>query len=458
MIVIDNLEQVASQIESERGIAKEALYEAIEQALISACKKRYDEESTVEAKLDVKANQLFLYFIKTVVDDVSYPYQEISVKDAQEFQEKAKINDLIQIPLVDPAFGRYAAQVARQVIIQRLREEEKGIVYDYFKAKEGKIVTATVQSVDKNSYLLNLGKTEAVLPFRDCIPLQNFSVKEVIKVFIVSVDNTGRRPVIRLSRSHPGFLQQMLYQEIPEIQDGIIEIKSVSRQAGERSKVAVFSNNSAIGAVGTCVGPMGGRIQNIIEEIGNKERIDVLEWNENIKEFIAASLKPAKISRVIFLDETEKKALVVTENEQLSLAIGKQGQNIRLASRLTGWHLDVTDEHNLNNKIEELGVEISASTLAEKMENNQSDDEKTPVSSLSLAEKMRLSKKDDVDERALKKPPVIKATCSVLDLANLLGFTTAAELIREIKGRVEIPSEDAELDPDTVTKIKGLFS
>eukprot|EP01047_Picozoa_sp_COSAG01_P000340 COSAG01_NODE_6_length_54687_cov_500.907599_9_plen_459_part_00 len=457
MIEIDNLEQVAAQIESERGISKSVLFSAIEQALISACKKKYDEESTVEAALDTQASQLRLYFVKTVVDDVDFPFQEISLEEATKIDADKKIDDTVHIELSDPDFGRYAAQVARQVIIQRLREEEKVIVYDYFKEKEGQLISGTVQSIEKNYYLLNLGKTEAILSFRDCIPNQNFTTKEVIKVYLVSIEQTQRRPIIRLSRTHSGFLQAMLTQEIPEIQDGIIEIKSISRQAGERAKVAVISNNSAIGAVGTCVGPMGGRIQNIIEELGNKERIDILEWDENVKTFISNSLKPAKISRVLLLNEEEKRALVVTENEQLSLAIGKQGQNIRLSSRLTGWHLDVTDEANFDEKMKQLDVDIATPTLAEKMTGVAAETPsavvETKKTGLSLSEKIAQSSKEMAGTQ--DKP---ESLISVAELAKELGLKTAKALIEKVDGRVEIANARAKLDASIAEQIRELLN
>lgn len=462
MIEIENLEQVAAQIESERGISRDVLFTAIEQALISACKKRYSEDAEVSANLDANSGQLTLYFDKLVVktkEDVLDDILEISLADAKKVQSNAKLDELIKVPLVDPDFGRYATQVARQVIIQRLREEEKNIVYDYFKAKEGQLIQATVQSVERNYYLMNLGKTEASLSFRDCISTQQFSAKDTVLLYVVSVDKTIRRPNIYISRTHPGFLQQLLTQEIPEIQDGIIEIKAVSRQAGERAKVAVKSNNPSIGAVGTCVGPMGGRIQTVIEELGGKERIDILEWDENISKFISNTLKPAKISQVLIIDESEKKAAVVTEKDQLSLAIGKQGQNVRLASRLTGWQLDVMDEDTFNERRSEF-VSDDEPSLIEKMASakaaaNEQEPEIVDSNTISLKEKIAASKKEEATRAVM---PTDTPDISVSSLAKLFGFDTATALIEALKGKVEISSTRAKLNTETVEKIKEILS
>ncbi|MEK9658090.1 MAG: transcription termination factor NusA [bacterium] len=460
MIEIDNLDQVASQIESERGIPKEVLFSAIEQALVSACRKKYNEEADITAKLDTKAGKLQLFFHKIVVEEVSDDTLEISLKDAQKINPQTKLDEMLTIELKDPDFGRYAAQVARQVIIQRLREEEKGIVYDHFKSKEGQLIQGTVQSVEPNYYLMNLGMTEAILSKRDCIPNQNFFAKETIKFYLVSIEKTQRRPNIYISRTHSGFLEQLLIQEIPELQDGIIEIKAVSRQAGERAKVAVVSHNPSIGAVGTCVGPMGGRIQTIIEELGGKERIDILEWNENIKTFISNSLKPAKISQVIVLDEEKKSALVVTENDQLSLAIGKQGQNVRLSSRLTGWQLDVVDEATYEKDPSKYNPSDTPLSLAEKMSQSNesetdtiSEDDPPATPALSLAEKIALSKNTSPDVAATDSELI-----SVAALAKELKFKTATALIEAIDRRVTIANTRAKLSAELAEKIRELFT
>ena len=376
MIVIDNLLQVANQIETERGVSKDILFQAIEQALIAACRKKYHEEADVRADLNYESGEVKLFLQKEIVEEVYNDVFEIDQKDAKKLDSKAKLGDTIDIVVDDPDFGRMAAQTAKQVIIQRIREAEKDAVFSEFQDKIGHIITGSIQRVENRNYLVNLGRTEAILNFREQIPGETFHAKDKIKVFLVDIERESRGNLIRISRTHPGFLKELFTIEIPEIADGIIEIMSVSREPGSRSKVAVKSNNPSIGAVGTCVGQMGGRIQSIIRELNN-EKIDVLEWNEDPKAFIANALKPAKISSVIIDNEEEKTATVVVPNDQLSLAIGKGGVNVRLSVKLTNWKLDIMSEDEYNK--------------------TDSDSSKE---GLSLVEKMALSKQEEAAEEA----------------------------------------------------------
>jgi N utilization substance protein A len=376
MIIIDNLLQVANQIETERGVSKAILFEAIEQALIAACRKKYHEEADVRADLNYESGEVKLFIQKEIVEEVYNDAFEISQEDAKILDSKAKLGDTIDIPVDDPDFGRMAAQTAKQVIIQRIREAEKDAVFSEFQDKIGHIITGSIQRVENRNYLVNLGRTEAILNFREQIPGETFHAKDKIKVYLVDIERESRGNLIRISRTHPGFLKELFTIEIPEIADEIIEIMSVSREPGSRSKVAVKSNNPSIGAVGTCVGQMGGRIQSIIRELNN-EKIDVLEWNEDPKIFIANALKPAKISQVIIENEEEKTATVVVPNDQLSLAIGKGGVNVRLSVKLTNWKLDILSEDEYNK--------------------TDSDSSKE---GLSLVEKMALSKQEEAEENS----------------------------------------------------------
>lgn len=376
MIVIDNLLQVANQIETERGVSKTILFQAIEQALIAACRKKYHEEADVRADLNYESGEVKLFLQKEIVDEVLNDVFEISKEDAKDIDAKAKVGDIIDIPVNDPDFGRMAAQTAKQVIVQRIREAEKDAVFSEFQDKIGHIITGSIQRVENRNYLINLGRTEAILSFREQIPGETFHAKDKIKVYLVDIERESRGNLIRISRTHPGFLKELFTIEIPEIADGIIEIMSVSREPGSRSKVAVKSNNPSIGAVGTCVGQMGGRIQSIIRELNN-EKIDVLEWNEDPKVFIANALKPAKISHVIIDNEADKTATVVVPNDQLSLAIGKGGVNVRLSVKLTNWKLDILSEDEYNKSDSPAGKE-----------------------GLSLVEKMALSKQEEAQAEA----------------------------------------------------------
>ncbi|MDA1353687.1 MAG: transcription termination factor NusA [bacterium] len=360
MILIENFQQVTAQIESERGIKANELVEAIELALVSACRRKYTEEARLEAKLDTTSGEAKIFIVKTVVSEVEDDEQEITKKDASAHVDNAKVGEDIWIEITPNDFGRIAAQTAKQVIIQRIREAEKNTIYDEFSDKIGSIVVGTVQKVEGRNYLINLGRIEALLTPYEQIPGETFQVKEKIKLYVSDVERTPKGPIIRISRGHPGLLRCLFHMEVPEIQDGIIEIISISREPGKRAKVAVKSNNPAIGAVGTCVGHMGGRIQTIIKEIGN-EKIDILEWNEDPTKYIANSLKPAKISDVKITNEEKREACVTVPKDQLSLAIGKGGVNVRLAVKLTNWKLDITSEEG----------EDSSTSLVEKMQQNK---------------------------------------------------------------------------------------
>ena len=350
MILIENFSQVIAQIESERGIDRHRIIDGIEKALISAAKKKFGAELEVNAYLNEDSGEARLWMEKVVVNDVEDELNELSLEQAKELSDDADVGDTLEIDMDIEDFGRIAAQTAKQVILQCIREAEKDLIMSEFSDKIGQIVTGTVQNIEGNTYLINLGKIEAFLPPKEQVHGENFNVKDRIRVFIVDIQKINRGPMIRISRSHPGLIEQLFKLEVPEIQDGIIEIKSISRDSGRRTKIAVHSTNSSVGAVGTCVGHMGGRIQAILREINN-EKIDILEWNEDPKAFIGNSLKPATVSEVIIQNEENREATVVVPDDQLSLAIGKAGQNVRLAVKLTNWKLDIVSEgdHNKAN-------------------------------------------------------------------------------------------------------------
>ncbi|MEK9727726.1 MAG: transcription termination factor NusA [Candidatus Margulisiibacteriota bacterium] len=347
MILIENFSQVIAQIESERGIDRTRILDGIEKALISAAKKKYGQELNVNAYINEDSGEARLWMEKVVVNEIEDELNELSLTDAQELSDDAELGDTLEIDLDFDEFGRIAAQSAKQVIMQCIREAEKDLVMNEFSDKIGQIVTGTVQNIEGNTYLINLGKIEAFLPPKEQVFGETFNVKDRIRVFVIDIQKSNRGPAVRISRSHPGLIQQLFNLEVPEIQDGIIEIKSISRDAGKRTKIAVHSTNATVGAVGTCVGHMGGRIQAILREINN-EKIDILEWNEDPKVFIGNSLKPATISEVIINNESNREATVVVPDDQLSLAIGKSGQNVRLAVKLTNWKLDITSESEHN--------------------------------------------------------------------------------------------------------------
>ena len=335
---IEGFSKMLEEIQKERGVAKETLVDAICMALISAYRKKFQHIENLSATIDNEGVAKVIAK-KIAVTKVKDDSTEISKKDAKKINPKVKVGDEVEIDVTPTDFGRLAAQTAKQVIIQRIREAEKEGAFEEYIKKQGEIINGIVQRREANGYLVNMGRIETLLPFSESIPGENYRPSDRIKIFIVETKKTPKGPMVNISRTHPNFLKKLFEIEIPEISQGIIEIKGVSREPGRRSKVAVFSKDKNIGAVGTCIGHMGNRIQNIVREIGT-ERVDVIEWNENPKTFISNALSPAKIARIETNAETNEAKVIVPE-DQLSLAIGKEGQNVRLAAKLTGWKIDI---------------------------------------------------------------------------------------------------------------------
>lgn len=444
MILIDNFDQVAAQIETERGISKEALVFAVEQALVSACRKRFSEEALLEAKVELLTGAAKIFQSKKVVKDVENAILEISLKEAKALDPDSKVGQDLTFEVTPTDFGRIAAQTAKQVIIQRIREAEKNVIYNEFKDKVGKIIIGTVQRIENRNYLINLGRAEAILSFKDQIPGERFQPKEKIRLYVAGIEKNSRGSAIHVSRTHSGLLKELLAMEIPEIQDGIIEIVSIARDPGYRSKIAVKTNNPAIGAVGTCVGPMGGRIQAITKELG-KERIDVLEWAQDPKLFIASALKPSKINDIIITNEKERTAVVVVPNDQFSLAIGKGGSNVRLAVRLTGWKLDVLSEDDYAKKENKIREKNHLSIIDRiKLENEKLKKEAQSQQEFQQLETMKsIQNQEELDEKV-----------KISDLAKVLGMKTKELIEKAEKFGVSIKSVRSTLDPDQVQLIK----
>ncbi|NDC82173.1 transcription termination/antitermination protein NusA [bacterium] len=441
MIVIDNFSQVAAQIENERGISKETLASAIEQALVSACRRKFHEESVLEGQLDQESGEARIFQVWQIVDAVSNEYTEMTVDEARNFRPAVEIGDVIRNEVTPQDFGRIAAQTAKQVIIQRIREAEKNAIYAEFKDKVGQILVGTVQRVENRNYLINLGKAEAILNFKDQIPGERFMPKEKIRVYISGVDKNSRGTFINISRSHPGLLKRLFELEIPEIQDGIIELVSVSREPGKRAKVAVKSNNPSIGAVGTCVGHLGARIQSIIKELG-VEKIDVLEWDENPKVYISNALKPAKVDQVIITDIAAKTAVVVVPNDQLSLAIGKSGINVRLTVKLTSWKVDILSTDEFGKKAGEIREENHLS-IVDKIRKSKEADEADELAASAIAKAM-VDSDDGVPDHQLKAS----------EFAKILKIKTKDLIERAKTVGIEIASVRSVLSPEQVELLK----
>jgi len=329
-------------LEKEKGISKEIIIEAIEAALISAYKRNFNQAQNVRVDLNRETGTMKVFARKDVVDEVYDPRLEISLGEAQSINPNYVVNDVIEMEVTPKDFGRIAAQTAKQVVTQRVREAERGVIYGEFIDREEDIMTGIVQRIDSKFIYVSLGKIEALLPVSEQIPNETYRPHDRIKVFITKVEKTTKGPQIFVSRTHPGLLKRLFEIEVPEIYDGTVEIKSVSREAGDRSKISVHSDNPEVDPVGSCVGPKGQRVQAIVNELKG-EKIDIVKWSQDPVEFVANALSPSKVVEVL-VDEEEKATTVIVPDYQLSLAIGKRGQNARLAAKLTGWKIDIKSE------------------------------------------------------------------------------------------------------------------
>ncbi|KXG75792.1 hypothetical protein AN619_15460 [Thermotalea metallivorans] len=334
--------EALDQIEKEKGISKDILIDAIEAALISGYKRNYGSAQNVKVYINRETGDVRVFSLKDVVENVENDLLEISLEDAKKIDSNYEIGDIVEKEVTPKNFGRIAAQTAKQVVVQRIREAERGIIYDEFVNRESEIVTGIVQRISKGNVFINLGKTEAILAPSEQIEGETYKHNDRIKTYIVEVKKTTKGPQIMVSRTHPGLVKRLFELEVPEIHDGVVEIKSVAREAGSRSKIAVYSHDPNVDPVGACVGHKGVRVQAIVDELKG-EKIDIIKWSENPEEFIASSLSPSKVIKVE-VKENEKSALVVVPDFQLSLAIGKEGQNARLAAKLTGWKIDIKSE------------------------------------------------------------------------------------------------------------------
>jgi len=356
---------VFEQIQREKGIPKEELLGMIEAALTSAFRKHSGKKQKFEAHIDPESGEITAYVKKKVVTKVENPYTQIVKKEALKFDPAVKVGDEVKIKVETKEFGRIAAQTAKQVIIQRIRETERENLFKEFKEKEGTIMNGMVKRfVRKNMIVeMDLRKTEAIeaiLPEWEQIPGHRYELFERLKVYILKVEQSSRGPQIVVSRTHPGLAKKLFELEVPEVRDGTVEIKQIIREPGHRCKVAVVSNNERVDPVGACVGVKGSRVQAIINEL-NGERMDLILYNSNPATYIANSLSPAKVLSVD-IEKDKKNALVVVTDDQLSLAIGKSGQNVRLAARLTGWHIDIKSESQMK-EAKEVKEKVEVSDL-----------------------------------------------------------------------------------------------
>lgn len=355
-LAIDSKELVIAmdELEKEKGIKKDVLLESIEAALVTAYKRNFDANiDNVKVTMDGETGEIHLYAQKDVVEEVENDKLQISLEDAKKISKSFEIGDVVDIELVPKNFGRIAAQTAKQVIIQKIREVSRDVLFTEFSDRKGEIVSGIIQKADGGIVVIDLGKLEGVMPLKEQISTEKYKVNDKIRAYVLDVERGAKgAPQVIISRAHADFVRKLFELEIPEIYEGVIEIKSISRDAGNRTKLAVYSPNENIDPVGSCVGQKGIRIQNIINEL-NGEKIDVIEWNEDPSIYISAALLPAQVLAVDIKEE-EKFAQVIVPDDQLSLAIGKAGQNARLAAKLTNWKIDIKSESQFRKMIEEM--------------------------------------------------------------------------------------------------------
>lgn len=333
--------QAIDMLEKEKGISKDMIFEAVESALISAYKKNYGTDGNIEVRIDRETGEMLVVTKLEVVDpdEIEDEGTEITIEDAQDIDPEYEIGDIVEFEVSPADFGRIAAQTAKQVVIQRIREAERGVVYDDFKDKLGDVITGKIQRKSGDTVFVNLGRTEGILPVKEQVRGEKYNVNDRIRVYVMDVKNSVKGAQVFLSRSHPGLVKRLFEMEVPEIEDGTVEIKGIAREAGSRTKMAVYTEYEDVDPVGACVGSRGARVQNVVDELYN-EKIDIIVWSEDPVELVNNVLSPAKVEEVIIEGE-EKMATAVVPDYQLSLAIGKSGQNVRLAAKVAGWKIDI---------------------------------------------------------------------------------------------------------------------
>ncbi len=348
-------------LEREKGIKREVLVEAVQDALVSAAKKTVEAGRDLRCEIDPKNGEIRAFAKLIVAEKVQNKHDEISLSAARKIKPDVAIGEEIEIEVTPRNFGRIAAQTAKQAMMQRIRQAEKEMIYDEFKDRAGEIISGTVRRFERSDVVVDLGKFEATMPSRERVQTEDYNIGDRIRAYVVAVENGVRGPEIIISRSHPNFVRRLFEMEVSEIADRTVEIKGIAREAGFRTKIAVHSANEKVDPVGACVGMRGSRVKNIVRELNN-EKVDIIRWSTDVKEFVLEALKPAKIKSVT-LDEAKKAIQIKVDEDQLSLAIGKRGQNARLTSRLTGWEINIEKDESAKEVFDSKKVN-AATTLA----------------------------------------------------------------------------------------------
>ena len=400
--------EACEELERERGISKEVLIASLCDAMVAAYKKHMHvkEAANIEAILDEQTGEIGVFSTKTVVEEVEDPDTQISLEEAQEIDDEVEVDDEVKIEVTPDQFGRIAAQSAKQVITQRIRDAERNNILNEFLEKKGTLVTGIIQRVENRNVIVNIGKTDAIMPQKEQIPREYYKPGNRIRVFVLNVKETSRLPQVIVSHAHPEIVKELFELEVPEIEDGIVEIKSIAREAGFRTKLAVWSNDPEVDSVGACIGPRGSRIQTIVGELKN-EKIDIVRWSPDPVEYIVNAISPARVVSVDIMtdDEETKDALVVVPDDQLSLAIGREGQNVRLAHRLTGWKIDIksvsqmerAEAQNMSN-YEETPEEVEEDAVEEVDELQQEIEEEMNQQALDEEDLQEEAAADETEE------------------------------------------------------------
>lgn len=345
--------QAIEDLEKEKHISKEILLEAIESALVSAYKKNYGTSQNVRVDINEETGDINVYMRMDVVADEDFEddLTQITLEEAMEIDPRYEVGDVVEYQVTPRDFGRIAAQTAKQVVFQRIREAERGMIFDDFITRQGEILTGTVERVSNETLFVNVGGTEGILSPNEQVPGEHYKINDRLKVYIREVRKSNKGPQVFLSRSHPGLVRRLFELEVPEIEDGTVEIKGIAREAGSRTKMAVYTQYENVDPVGSCVGTRGSRVQAIVDEL-HGEKIDIITWSEDPEVLIASVLSPAKVEKVIIPNEDEQSAIVIVPDYQLSLAIGKEGQNVRLAARVSGWKIDIKSHSQYEASLE----------------------------------------------------------------------------------------------------------
>ena len=411
-------------IEKEKGIDREIIFEAIEASLVSACKKNFGANQNIKVVIDRDTGNVACYAQRTVVETVTDELNEIEVNAARVLNPSYQIGDVVDLEVTPRNFGRVAAQTAKQVVVQKFREAEREILYNQYITKEKEVVTVIVQRKERRNVIVQLGKMDAILAANEQIPGETYNFMDRIKVYVMEVKQTSKGPQIYVSRTHPELVKRLFEQEVPEVHDGTVEIKSIAREAGSRTKIAVYSKNENVDALGACVGQNGCRVNTIEDALGG-EKIDVITWSEDPKEFIAAALSPSKVVGVS-INEIEQSAKIVVPDHQLSLAIGKEGQNARLSAKLTGWRIDIKSETQARetNFLEE---DVRKEDIEEMSETTENMDE-TETSTEILAEDMQQAESQtDNNAEEVENTEAVKETEETEETENVEEAEEAEE-------------------------------